>query len=172
MNPQQGGRPSTERRSGEGGYGPRSNNQQQALDPTSQSAPTGANGYDATDAARQRLLGPVAGESNSANGSLPPSPVDGRSGRSTETSQTLPYRDRSQSRNNAGAGAKPSIGSRRVCKKCGELLTGQFVRALGGTFHLDCFRCRVCYDTTSAALCTDACISRIAGRSWPPSFFH
>lgn len=31
----------------------------------------------------------------------------------------------------------------RVCKKCGLQLTGQFVRALDGTFHLDCFKCRV-----------------------------
>ena len=28
--------------------------------------------------------------------------------------------------------------------KCGEGLTGQFVRALNGTFHLDCFKCRDC----------------------------
>lgn len=34
--------------------------------------------------------------------------------------------------------------SSRTCQKCGEGLTGQFVRALGGTFHLECFRCRVC----------------------------
>lgn len=31
----------------------------------------------------------------------------------------------------------------RVCKKCGEPLVGQFVRALGGTYHLECFRCEV-----------------------------
>ncbi|KAF3940970.1 hypothetical protein ABW19_dt0207827 [Dactylella cylindrospora] len=34
--------------------------------------------------------------------------------------------------------------TRRICKKCEQPLTGQFVRALGGTFHLDCFRCRDC----------------------------
>ncbi|MCJ1314505.1 hypothetical protein MMC25_008187 [Agyrium rufum] len=32
----------------------------------------------------------------------------------------------------------------RICMKCGESLAGQFVRALGGTFHLDCFRCQDC----------------------------
>ncbi|PHH68157.1 hypothetical protein CDD82_797 [Ophiocordyceps australis] len=32
----------------------------------------------------------------------------------------------------------------RTCNKCGEPLTGQFVRALDGTFHLDCFKCRDC----------------------------
>jgi hypothetical protein len=32
----------------------------------------------------------------------------------------------------------------RICEKCGLQLTGQFVRALEGTYHLDCFKCRVC----------------------------
>lgn len=31
----------------------------------------------------------------------------------------------------------------KTCGKCHEKLTGQFVRALGGTFHLDCFKCVV-----------------------------
>lgn len=31
----------------------------------------------------------------------------------------------------------------RLCKKCGEPLVGQFVRALGATYHLECFRCEV-----------------------------
>lgn len=38
---------------------------------------------------------------------------------------------------------RTASGHLRICKKCGEPLTGQFVRALEGTFHLDCFRCRV-----------------------------
>lgn len=33
----------------------------------------------------------------------------------------------------------------RICGKCQGPLTGQFVRALGGTFHLDCFKCRVSF---------------------------
>jgi hypothetical protein len=31
----------------------------------------------------------------------------------------------------------------RVCAKCGLPMAGQFVRALGTVFHLDCFRCQV-----------------------------
>jgi hypothetical protein len=31
----------------------------------------------------------------------------------------------------------------KICGKCGEGLTGQFVRALGDTFHLECFTCHV-----------------------------
>jgi len=34
----------------------------------------------------------------------------------------------------------------RICQKCGSALTGQFVRALGGAYHLDCFKCRVSTD--------------------------
>ncbi|KAK4237858.1 hypothetical protein C8A03DRAFT_15635 [Achaetomium macrosporum] len=41
-------------------------------------------------------------------------------------------------------GSRSASGQVRTCKKCGEALTGQFVRALDGTFHLDCFRCRDC----------------------------
>ncbi|KAL8295384.1 hypothetical protein RB600_001054 [Gaeumannomyces tritici] len=48
-------------------------------------------------------------------------------------------RNRSRPRNGRSAS-----GQMRICKKCGEPLTGQFVRALDGTFHLDCFKCRDC----------------------------
>ncbi|ERT02888.1 hypothetical protein HMPREF1624_01191 [Sporothrix schenckii ATCC 58251] len=40
--------------------------------------------------------------------------------------------------------SRTASGQVRICKKCGEQLTGQFVRALDGTFHLDCFRCKDC----------------------------
>ncbi|KAF6837657.1 rho GTPase activator [Colletotrichum plurivorum] len=43
-----------------------------------------------------------------------------------------------------GRGGRSASGQQRTCKKCGEPLTGQFVRALDGTFHLDCFKCRDC----------------------------
>jgi len=33
--------------------------------------------------------------------------------------------------------------AQRYCGKCGESLSGQFVRALGDTFHLECFTCNV-----------------------------
>ncbi|KAI5804929.1 hypothetical protein EDC01DRAFT_350474 [Geopyxis carbonaria] len=38
----------------------------------------------------------------------------------------------------------PSPKHPRICHKCQGTLTGQFVRALGGTFHLDCFKCKDC----------------------------
>ena len=44
-------------------------------------------------------------------------------------------KDRSQKR-------RPS-GQTRLCGKCGQQLMGQFVRALGDTYHLECFTCKV-----------------------------
>lgn len=66
-----------------------------------------------------------------SNMSIPPPGLDDDSRRSGE-------RNRSRQR-----GARTASGQLRICKKCGEPLTGQFVRALDGTFHLDCFKCRV-----------------------------
>ena len=60
--------------------------------------------------------------------------VDERNGRSTEDSQTSPQRDRSRPNGKQ---------STRICGKCGGHLTGQFVRALGDTYHLECFTCHV-----------------------------
>lgn len=48
--------------------------------------------------------------------------------------------ERNRSRTRTG---RTGSGQLRICRKCMEPLTGQFVRALGGTFHLDCFRCKV-----------------------------
>ena len=51
----------------------------------------------------------------------------------------LAYRDKPKLQTNP-----TSKKEQRICAQCGEPLTGQFVRALNGTFHLECFRCRVC----------------------------
>ena len=32
----------------------------------------------------------------------------------------------------------------KICSSCDKVIKGQFVRALGGIYHLDCFRCVVC----------------------------
>lgn len=71
---------------------------------------------------------------------------DVRSGRGLEPEQPG-YRDRSGARDRSRTNGRPhnkSPGSSRLCQKCNEPLTGQFVRALGGTFHLECFKCDVC----------------------------
>ncbi|KAL1954334.1 hypothetical protein VTO42DRAFT_1408 [Malbranchea cinnamomea] len=49
-----------------------------------------------------------------------------------------------QSRQNGAPSGKPPAQATRVCKKCGEPLLGQFVRALGATYHLECYQCQDC----------------------------
>lgn len=61
-------------------------------------------------------------------------------GRRSESNneQQLAERPRGGSRKPSGA-----VKEQRMCGKCGTHLTGQFVRALGGTYHLECFTCHV-----------------------------
>jgi hypothetical protein len=68
------------------------------------------------------------------------SPAVGNNGRDREldTPKVSGERDRSRTHGN-----RKGSGQMRICEKCGEPLTGKFVRALGGTFHLDCFKCKV-----------------------------
>jgi len=39
---------------------------------------------------------------------------------------------------------------RKVCKKCNQVINGQFVRALGSAYHIDCFTCYQCGKQCSA----------------------
>ena len=41
----------------------------------------------------------------------------------------------------------------RICGKCQRHLTGQFVRALGDTYHLECFTCHVRLPRSYRKLC-------------------
>ena len=142
MGPQSEGRPSTDRRPGDTGYNNGRPYRQQSSDDNQDLQSQRTNGYGQTETTKQRFMAPppATGDPKSPNGSLPHSPVDGRNERGRDRTQELPVRERS--RPNGAPGGKPP-GALRICKKCGEALTGQFVRALGGTFHLDCFRCRV-----------------------------
>lgn len=46
-------------------------------------------------------------------------------------------------RSGSSSGLPGTSKQTRTCFKCQGPLTSQFVRALGGTFHLDCFECKV-----------------------------
>jgi len=59
-------------------------------------------------------------------------------GSSEEENQESRVRDRPTH----NGSRRPSERS-RICGKCGGQLTGQFVRALGDTYHLECFTCHV-----------------------------
>ncbi|KAK4635237.1 Rho-type GTPase-activating protein 1 [Fulvia fulva] len=61
-----------------------------------------------------------------------------RSRPSVEATNEGGSKDRSKSN-----GRRPS-GQQRSCGKCQRHLTGQFVRALGDTYHLECFTCHDC----------------------------
>ncbi|KAG8631545.1 hypothetical protein KVT40_000685 [Elsinoe batatas] len=61
--------------------------------------------------------------------------------------------NRRPSRDDAGAATSPTrerthrsrpSGQSRICGKCQKQLLGQFVRALGDTYHLECFTCQDC----------------------------
>jgi hypothetical protein len=45
-----------------------------------------------------------------------------------------------------GSGGSRRPSGSRVCAKCGKSLSGQFVRALDATYHLECFTCHVSYE--------------------------
>lgn len=53
-----------------------------------------------------------------------------------------PHDHGSKERSKSG-GRRPSGHHQRTCGKCQRALTGQFVRALGDTYHLECFTCHV-----------------------------
>ena len=63
-------------------------------------------------------------------------PADDQAFRMTQ-SQTLLSPTKSD-----GAPKSPIV--ERPCSKCEGVLTGSFLRALGGTYHLACFTCEVC----------------------------
>ena len=89
-------------------------------------------------------MGPAARDGLLSDGSQPSSPVDAGNGEH-EGSFNLPIRERPRTKVNTGANpqGKTPNGNLRMCMKCNEPLTGQFVRALGATFHLECFKCQV-----------------------------
>ena len=169
MNPQSERSPLEDKARG----GPRQQNYSTGPAPQSppQSLPQ-ANGHGASDMQWQRQAGPGTTQEPNTNGFMHPPPSDSRNGRSRENAQTLPTRERSRNERasaNVSAGPPTALTSTakstsRICKKCGESLTGQFVRALGGTFHLDCFLCRVC-ENPSACLITVSFLLTICSRT-------
>ncbi|KAF3056589.1 Rho-type GTPase-activating protein 1 [Daldinia childiae] len=76
-----------------------------------------------------------------SNGAFPPPSLPPGSPSLSAQGDPRPSGERTRSR---GRGGRTASGQLRICAKCGESLTGQFVRALEGTYHLDCFRCRDC----------------------------
>ena len=105
-----------------------------------QSMDLGGTGAENSSAPAQRVLGNALRDGNASNGSIPLSPPNTRELRDKDAAKSKTGQDRSRI-NGSTDERKPH---QRICNKCGEPLTGQFVRALGGTFHLECFKCQVC----------------------------
>ena len=86
-------------------------------------------------------------------------------GRSPEETQDVAVKERVRQ----NGSVRPSERS-RICGKCGGHLTGQFVRALGDTYHLECFTCHVRLHPvlclSGRALCIDV-TCRTAAKSSP-----
>ncbi|KAI1322190.1 RhoGAP-domain-containing protein [Xylariaceae sp. FL0255] len=76
-----------------------------------------------------------------SNGAYPPQ--NRPPGSPALSARSDPRRSGERNRSKPRSGRSAS-GSMRICVKCGEPLTGQFVRALDGTFHLECFKCHDC----------------------------
>lgn len=115
--------------------------QNRAGDTYNSNNPSTYQAYDPNTRRQSRPGPPIPGqfpEDNAGDADASyPLPPSNRDGREQNQSQSPATRDRSKT----GGSRRPS-GS-RICGKCGESLTGQFVRALGDTFHLECFTCHV-----------------------------
>ena len=142
MSPQSGARLSTDRAPKEDEYQYRGTYRYQNYENSrqrNQEHSEHANGFEQTEVPRQRNGNSAGSTHQVSNGTTLPPNVDAQNSRDNNQPQTLPARERS--RTNGAPGGKS--GGPRVCKKCDQPLTGQFVRALGGTYHLECFLCRV-----------------------------
>lgn len=113
--------------------------------PTVNTSGYGTNYQKNTPTSPEDSLIPFDSPTTRTSGTHSPLAEEPRSGRGLEPDPTS-FRERSNARDRSRANGRPhnkSPGSSRVCQKCTEPLTGQFVRALGGTFHLECFKCEV-----------------------------
>ncbi|KAL7421357.1 Rho-type GTPase activating protein Rga1 [Cryptotrichosporon argae] len=70
---------------------------------------------------------------------LPPGPVPPR-----QSSVSSPTGDVPEAKGGSHQGQRNGRGPATYCAKCGQVVRGQFVRAMQQVFHLDCFRCRDC----------------------------
>jgi hypothetical protein len=108
--------------------------------------------YHPDDARMSPPLRSLSNEDLTSDSLTPPnqsalSPGLDRSGRDQDLDIAPAKRDRSRQ-----TGSRRPSGS-RICGKCGGNLTGQFVRALENTYHLECFTCHV-RRTTPPSCCS------------------
>lgn len=106
--------------------------------------------YDPAEGARPPLPTRDASSSARATPHAPTSPHhNGRRStafyRVTQSSQTSAPNWETKTDTSTAQGMAPANGSgKKRCKKCGETISGHFVRALGSSYHLECFTCADC----------------------------
>ena len=88
-----------------------------------------------------QFSGSSSGPSSSHGGSSPYPEENSRS--PVLTASTLVNTSSSALSHGSSSSASTAT-SMQPCSACGLPMSGQFVRALGSVYHLDCFRCRVC----------------------------
>uniref|UniRef100_V5GMH4 GTPase-activating protein of the rho/rac family (LRG1 protein) n=1 Tax=Kalmanozyma brasiliensis (strain GHG001) TaxID=1365824 RepID=V5GMH4_KALBG len=91
-----------------------------------------------TGTAQQRAAPPVASQNAAPTAAT-----------SSQTSAVAPSQDQpkpNQTASNTGSSRRRD----QTCQACGKVMTGQFVRALGSVYHLDCFRCNDCNKVVAA----------------------
>lgn len=145
MSSQPSGRGSGNTRSGPSNYSARDEPRQDQMDPHNQNSPGMGLRSDGGSVQNPRFQGLATDNANRSNTSLSASPVNGRGGQDQNNSRDLTIRANQRPTVGPGnsGGEQIKTPAQRICKKCGESLSGQFVRALNGTFHLECFKCQV-----------------------------
>ncbi|KAG9961405.1 GTPase-activating protein-like protein of the rho/rac family, partial [Aureobasidium melanogenum] len=96
--------------------------------------PSRTNTFDSPGESPSRTSTDAESQLELASRHRPKRSLDAKDDRPSDA-QVSPSRDRSRPNGKQ---------SNRICAKCGGHLTGQFVRALGGTYHLECFTCHDC----------------------------
>jgi len=85
--------------------------------------------------------------SNSRHPSSAPSSRQNSEGSNNEQSLSVSTNSRKESSSSSGE-IRERV--KQICSKCGLPIPGQFVRALGTVFHLDCFKCQDCGKVVAA----------------------
>ncbi|KAI5288059.1 hypothetical protein KEM54_005505 [Ascosphaera aggregata] len=94
---------------------------------------------------------PSHGQKSGQEGGAGAGSVDPHQARSARTENSYQSsKPRSQSKRNT----KSPGSTHRICRKCGQGLQGQFVRALDKTYHLECFQCHDCGEIVASKFFT------------------
>lgn len=70
----------------------------------------------------------------------------------SQSDRTLQHQQQQQHSSSTASGTTSRSGKRHepaYCGQCGEVVHGQFVRAMGKVYHLHCFRCKVSHQGTA-----------------------